>query len=62
MHTGVFRGLLEPVILPNVAGVEMLAGGAFSIAWFSRLNASTRKLALHRSRIGKRFSNPAFIS
>ena len=26
------RGLLDPVILPNVAGVEMLAGGAFRIA------------------------------
>ena len=50
------------MILPNVAGVEMLAGGAFRIAWFNKLNASARKLALQRSRIGKRFSIAAFIS
>jgi hypothetical protein len=34
----------------------MLAAGAFRIAWFSRLKASARKLALHTSWMRKRFS------
>ena len=38
----ILRGLLDPLILPKVAGVEMLAGGAFRIAWFNRLKASAQ--------------------
>src|SRR2546429_522587 len=44
-----FRGLLDPLILPNVAGVEIFADGGFRIAWLNRLNASARKLALQDS-------------
>jgi hypothetical protein len=56
------RGLLELVILPKVACVDMLAAGVPRIAWLNKLKISARNCAVMPSRILVFFTNDTFYS